>query len=75
MRRCERSDRQWDRIASFFQDPTHADGRGRPWNDPRTVLIGIRRLATRYEKRAVHYRILCMVATIERLLRKTLPEK
>jgi transposase len=41
MRRYELSDRQWERIASFFQDPTHHDGRGRPWNDHRQVLNGI----------------------------------
>jgi transposase len=41
MRRYELSDRQWNRIASFFQDPLHDDGRGRPWNDHRMVLNGI----------------------------------
>lgn len=34
-----------------------------------------RRLATRYEKQAIHYLALWMVAMIERLLRKTIPEK
>ena len=34
-----------------------------------------RRLATRYEKQAVHYLALWMVAMIERLLRKTIQEK
>lgn len=34
-----------------------------------------RRLATRYEKQAVPYLALWMVAMIERLLRKTIPEK
>jgi transposase len=41
MRRYELSDKQWARIASFFQDPTHHDGRGRRWNDHRMVLNGI----------------------------------
>jgi transposase len=34
-----------------------------------------RRLATRFEKLAVHYLALWMVAMIERLLRKTIPGK
>lgn len=41
MRRYELSDRQWARIASFFQDPTHHAGRGRRWSDHRLVLNGI----------------------------------
>jgi transposase len=40
-RRHELSQRQWERIASFFPHPTHQEGRGRPWEDHQRIVNGI----------------------------------
>ena len=37
----ELSDRQWDRIASFFPHRTHDGNVGHPFNDPRSLVNGI----------------------------------
>ena len=41
MHRYELSDRQWDRIASFFPHRTHDGNVGHPFNDPRSLVNGI----------------------------------
>jgi len=41
MPRYELSDRQWDRIASFFPHRTHDGNVGHPFNDPRSLVNGI----------------------------------
>jgi transposase len=40
-RRHELSEDGWARIASFFPDPRHNDGRGRPLKNHRQILNGI----------------------------------
>jgi transposase len=41
LHRHELSQRQWERLAPFFPDLTHRDGRGRPWQDHQRILKGI----------------------------------
>jgi len=35
------TDEQWAVLAPLLAPPTRADGRGRPWRDPRDVLNGV----------------------------------
>ena len=35
------TDKQWALIEPLFETKRRADGRGRPWRDPRDVLNGV----------------------------------
>ncbi len=71
VKRSELTDGAWERIAPLLP----ANGRrGKQWKDHRTVVNGIlwklrtgapwRGIATRYEKRAVNYRAMVVIAAL-----------